>query len=77
METLVTVFGGGLDQTVFKAHCPMAFKDQGADWLQSGNDILNPYFGAKMLKCGEISGQLAGADDAPTPEGKKPAAHQH
>jgi Cu(I)/Ag(I) efflux system membrane fusion protein len=32
----------------------MAFDDKGADWLQLDEDILNPYFGASMLKCGEV-----------------------
>lgn len=63
VEQLVTIFGEGLDRSVYKAHCPMAFNDQGADWLQSGKDILNPYFGAEMLKCGEIKDQLAGAEE--------------
>jgi Cu(I)/Ag(I) efflux system membrane fusion protein len=32
----------------------MAFDNQGADWLQRGEQINNPYFGASMLRCGEI-----------------------
>jgi hypothetical protein len=35
-------------------HCPMAFED-GADWLQRGAEIENPYFGEKMFRCGEIT----------------------
>ncbi|MCB1234932.1 MAG: efflux RND transporter periplasmic adaptor subunit [Verrucomicrobiae bacterium] len=35
-------------------HCPMAFQNRGADWLQNGAEIRNPYFGARMLKCGEV-----------------------
>ncbi len=34
--------------------CPMAFDNKGADWLQMDEDIRNPYFGASMLKCGEV-----------------------
>lgn len=37
-----------------RAHCPMAFDNRGADWLQIGDEINNPYFGASMLRCGEI-----------------------
>ncbi|MDP6962929.1 MAG: efflux RND transporter periplasmic adaptor subunit [Planctomycetota bacterium] len=34
-------------------HCPMAFNDRGADWLQfSGEKVENPYFGAAMYRCG-------------------------
>lgn len=63
MEQLVASFGEGLSQSIYKAHCPMAFNDQGADWLQPNKEILNPYFGSKMLKCGEIKEQLTGAKD--------------
>lgn len=33
-------------------YCPMV-PDGGGDWLQSGDDLLNPYFGSQMLHCGE------------------------
>jgi len=36
------------------AHCPMALDNKGASWLQRGEPINNPYFGASMLRCGEI-----------------------
>jgi hypothetical protein len=36
----------------FIVHCPMAFADKGAQWVQSDGKIANPYFGAKMLRCG-------------------------
>lgn len=35
-------------------HCPMANGDKGADWISKEQEILNPYFGASMLKCGEV-----------------------
>ena len=47
-------------------HCPMAFDFEGADWLQVGDEILNPYFGASMLRCGEVRATIAaskGDDD--------------
>jgi Cu(I)/Ag(I) efflux system membrane fusion protein len=34
-------------------YCPMV-KDGGADWLQTGGELRNPYFGASMLRCGEL-----------------------
>ncbi len=46
------------------AHCPMAFDDKGADWLQRGEQINNPYFGASMLRCGEIRESFQPLDDA-------------
>jgi len=38
----------------YEAYCPMAFDDQGASWLQDEEQIANPYFGASMLRCGEV-----------------------
>jgi len=32
----------------------MAFDNRGAPWLQNFKQIDNPYFGASMLRCGEI-----------------------
>jgi len=34
--------------------CPMAFDDKGGYWLSSEKEIRNPYFGDKMLECGEV-----------------------
>ncbi len=39
-------------------HCPMAFGDRGADWLQVSEPLQNPYFGAVMLSCGDIIQRL-------------------
>ncbi len=57
IDRLVRQFGTG-EIAVFEAHCPMAFDDKGASWLQPNEDLLNPYFGASMLKCGEIKEQI-------------------
>jgi Cu(I)/Ag(I) efflux system membrane fusion protein len=46
---------------VQQAFCPMAFDDAGAIWLQKSSEIINPYFGEMMLKCGEIQ-ETIGAD---------------
>ena len=62
MIETVRAFGAGGRQ-LFVQHCPMAFDDQGADWLSYEGQILNPYFGDKMLKCGIVKdsiGSLAG-----------------
>ena len=40
--------------SIYIQHCPMANSDQGADWISREQAILNPYFGASMLKCGEV-----------------------
>ena len=38
--------------------CPMAFNDAGAYWLSNSADIKNPYFGKKMLTCGEVKDSI-------------------
>ncbi len=34
-------------------HCPMAFNNKGAYWVQKKGEILNPYHGKMMLRCGD------------------------
>jgi Cu(I)/Ag(I) efflux system membrane fusion protein len=46
-------FGLEIDK-VYKQYCPMAFDDEGANWLSESEEILNPYFGVMMLNCGEV-----------------------
>lgn len=41
-------------QKLYKQFCPMAFDNKGAYWLSLDENILNPYFGDKMLKCGYV-----------------------
>jgi Cu(I)/Ag(I) efflux system membrane fusion protein len=36
----------------------MAFKDKGGFWLSNSEEVLNPYFGSKMLHCGEIQEKI-------------------
>jgi Cu(I)/Ag(I) efflux system membrane fusion protein len=47
-------YGNAGDTKQFLAFCPMAFNNAGAYWLQNEEQIANPYFGASMLRCGEI-----------------------
>ncbi|MGP1308675.1 MAG: efflux RND transporter periplasmic adaptor subunit [Phycisphaerales bacterium] len=47
-------FGHRGSETWHVAYCPMAFDNAGAEWLQRGTQINNPYFGASMLRCGEL-----------------------
>ena len=35
---------------IFIFHCPMSK----GDWLQTSEDMANPYYGFKMLKCGDL-----------------------
>jgi Cu(I)/Ag(I) efflux system membrane fusion protein len=43
---------------VYRQYCPMAFNDKGAFWLSNETEIRNPYFGKKMLECGEVTDSL-------------------
>lgn len=45
-------------EVVYHQFCPMAFNDAGAYWLSKSDDIKNPYFGKKMLSCGEVKDSL-------------------
>ncbi len=45
-------------ETVYHQFCPMAFNDAGAYWLSQSPDIKNPYFGKKMLTCGEVKDSI-------------------
>jgi Cu(I)/Ag(I) efflux system membrane fusion protein len=53
LESFVLHFGHGLDFPIRRAFCPMALED-GATWIQVDEAIANPYYGASMLRCGEI-----------------------
>ncbi len=44
--------------TIYKQYCPMAFNNRGASWISTSRDILNPYFGDKMLKCGRVDAEI-------------------
>ncbi len=46
-------------RTAYVLHCPMADSNEGADWLSKEKEIRNPYFGASMLKCGEVKKEIA------------------
>ncbi len=42
----------GINKKVYEQFCPMADDNNGAYWLSLTEPISNPYFGSKMLKCG-------------------------
>ena len=45
----------GINKKVYLQFCPMANDNKGASWLSFEEEINNPYFGAKMLKCGSTT----------------------
>lgn len=43
---------------IYKQYCPMAFEGKGDYWFSNSEDIFNPYFGEKMLKCGRVEATI-------------------
>jgi Cu(I)/Ag(I) efflux system membrane fusion protein len=39
-------------------YCPMANENKGAYWISQVKEIQNPYFGSKMMRCGETKSEL-------------------
>ena len=46
------------ENTIYRQFCPMALDNKGAYWLSAEEEINNPYFGDKMLKCGAVKEQI-------------------
>ena len=55
MRSTLATFGVG---PAYVLRCPMAFSNRGASWLQADETVRNPYFGAAMLKCGDVTETL-------------------
>ena len=49
---------GANDQKLYWQYCPMAKDNEGASWLSLESEILNPYFGEQMLRCGNVKEEL-------------------
>ena len=52
MIDLITITG--TSKKLYQAYCPMYNNDKGAQWLSESKEIQNPYFGSKMMNCGEV-----------------------
>ena len=59
LRVVLTRFGNPLETPVEAAYCPMAFDNRGAGWFQRPGVIANPYYGAAMLRCGDVRATLA------------------
>jgi multidrug resistance efflux pump len=55
---LVKAFGFGDVGPVYLLHCPMAFQNRGAIWLQNQDQARNPYYGSTMLRCADRVEQI-------------------
>lgn len=48
----------GTNNTLYQQYCPMYANDTGGAWLSMEKEIRNPYFGSKMMKCGEVQKEI-------------------
>jgi len=48
----------GTERVLYETFCPMYNKGKGGMWLSETKEIKNPYFGSKMMKCGEIQEEI-------------------
>jgi len=46
----------GTENTLYQQFCPMY--DGGSAWLSMNEEIRNPYYGSKMLKCGKVQKEI-------------------
>lgn len=44
----------GNGRPLYRQYCPMAFNNRGAYWISDEKQVMNPYFGDAMLKCGAV-----------------------
>lgn len=42
--------------TLYEQFCPMY--DKGSAWLSTSDEVRNPYYGSKMLKCGKVQKEI-------------------
>lgn len=49
---------GLVNKKVYRFHCPMAFNNKGASWLQDSDKTRNPFFGSSMLTCQDAIEEL-------------------
>ncbi len=67
IATTVRQFGWTGKGSLYQFHCPMAFNNQGANWLQNTDQTQNPYFGAAMPTCGSVVDMIASSPQKETP----------
>jgi len=51
--------GNPLAVPLRSTYCPMVGGDRGGSWLQTSEEVDNPYFGAMMRTCGEVRTTIA------------------
>lgn len=48
----------GSSTTLYMDFCPMYNNKKGASWLSETKEIKNPFYGNKMLKCGQVKEEI-------------------
>lgn len=56
IKDLVVIAGS--DRTLYQQYCPMYNDNKGGTWLSASNEVKNPLFGSKMLKCGKVQQEI-------------------
>ncbi|QNM85873.1 DUF3347 domain-containing protein [Polaribacter pectinis] len=46
----------GTSNKLYEQYCPMY--DKGSAWLSMNEEVRNPYYGSKMLKCGKVQREI-------------------
>ncbi len=46
----------GTDMKLYEQFCPMY--DGGTAWLSKEENVLNPYYGSSMLRCGKVQREI-------------------
>lgn len=75
--SLVRAYGLDRVGSAYVVHCPMAFENNGGDWISNVPEILNPYFGDAMLNCGSVTATLSLGDSPPKKPMKDMEHHNH
>ena len=57
-ELIIAVQKFGFEGFVYHQYCPMAFDNEGANWLSADQQIQNPYLPETMFRCGEVIERL-------------------
>lgn len=55
---MLAITFGSFEEELYIQHCPMANDNKGADWISNNKTIKNPYFGASMIGCGEVTKEI-------------------
>lgn len=57
IKDLITIAGS--DRTLYQIYCPMYNNNEGGSWLSASDTIKNPFYGSKMMDCGEVQSVIA------------------